>query len=78
MRAHLLSGRFGIGAGIGLSYIACLTSCAMNDIVTVWKLDRLTRPLKDMLQIMEIIDDAGAGFRSLTESIDTTSLGRAA
>ena len=44
-----------------------------DDIVVVWKLDRLTRSLKDLLLIMEIIDNAGAGFRSLTESIDTTS-----
>ena len=44
-----------------------------GDIVVVWKLDRLTRSLKDLLLIMEIIDNAGAGFRSLTESIDTTS-----
>jgi len=36
-------------------------------------LTRLTRSLKDLLLIMEIIDKAGAGFRSLTESIDTTS-----
>ena len=33
----------------------------------------LTRSLKDLLLIIEIIDKAGAGFRSLTESIDTTS-----
>jgi DNA invertase Pin-like site-specific DNA recombinase len=44
-----------------------------GDVVVVWKLDRLTRSLKDLLLIMEIIDKAGAGFRSLTESIDTTS-----
>ena len=44
-----------------------------GDVVVVWKLDRLTRSLKDLLLIMEIIDKAGAGFRSLTESIDTTT-----
>jgi DNA invertase Pin-like site-specific DNA recombinase len=44
-----------------------------RDVVVVWKLDRLTRSLKDLLLIMEIIDAAGAGFRSLTESIDTTT-----
>ena len=44
-----------------------------GDVVVVWKLDRLTRSLKDLLLIMEIIDKAGAGFRSLTESIDTIS-----
>ena len=37
-----------------------------------WKLDRLSRSLKDLLLILERIGAAGAGFRSLTESIDTT------
>ena len=44
-----------------------------GDIVVVWKLDRLSRSLKDVLHIMERIGDARAGFRSLTENIDTTS-----
>ena len=34
---------------------------------------RLSRSLKDMLHIMERIELAGAGFRSLTEAIDTTT-----
>src|SRR3546814_13781444 len=44
-----------------------------GDGVVVWKLDRLSRSLKDMLHIMERIELAGAGFRSLTEAIDTTT-----
>lgn len=44
-----------------------------GDTVVVWKLDRLSRSLKDMLHIMERIADAGAGFRSITENIDTTT-----
>ena len=44
-----------------------------GDVVVVWKLDRLSRSLKDLLILMERIDKAGAGFRSLTESIDTTT-----
>jgi DNA invertase Pin-like site-specific DNA recombinase len=44
-----------------------------GDTVVVWKLDRLSRSLKDVLHIMERIADASAGFRSLTESIDTTT-----
>lgn len=48
-----------------------------GDIVVVWKLDRLSRSLKDLLHIMERIQLAGAGFRSLTEAIDTsTAAGR--
>jgi DNA invertase Pin-like site-specific DNA recombinase len=44
-----------------------------GDTVLVWKLDRLSRSLKDVLHIMEKIGKAGAGFRSLTEAIDTTT-----
>lgn len=44
-----------------------------DDIVVVWKLDRLSRSLKDLLTIIERIETAGAGFRSLTEAIDTTT-----
>lgn len=44
-----------------------------GDVVVVWKLDRLSRSLKDVLTLMEKIQHAGAGFQSLTEAIDTTS-----
>jgi DNA invertase Pin-like site-specific DNA recombinase len=44
-----------------------------GDVFIVWKLDRLSRSLKDLLHIMELIEAAGAGFRSLTEAIDTTT-----
>ena len=44
-----------------------------DDVVVVWKLDRLSRSLKDLLVLIEKIDEAGAGFRSLTEAIDTTT-----
>jgi len=44
-----------------------------GDVVVVWKLDRLSRSLKDVLHIMERIGDASAGFRSITEAIDTTT-----
>jgi hypothetical protein len=32
----------------------------------VWKLDRLSRSLRGVLTIMERLDEANAGFRSLT------------
>ncbi len=44
-----------------------------GDVVVVWKLDRLSRSLKDLLVIMEHINNVGAGFKSITESIDTTT-----
>ncbi len=44
-----------------------------GDVVVVWKLDRLSRSLRDVLILMERLGEAKAGFRSLTESIDTTT-----
>lgn len=44
-------------------------------MLVVWKLDRLSRSLKDVLTLMEKIAQAQAGFCSLTEAIDTTSAG---
>ena len=50
-----------------------LDQLRQGDVLVVWKLDRLSRSLKDMLLILEKITEAGAGFRSLTEHIDTTT-----
>src|SRR5271155_2425980 len=44
-----------------------------GDVLVVWKLDRLSRSLRDVLTIMERLEEAQAGFRSLTEAIDTTT-----
>ena len=44
-----------------------------GDTVIVWKLDRLSRSLKDVLHLMELLGERGVGFRSLTEAIDTTT-----
>ena len=52
---------------------ALLDRLSGGDVVVVWKLDRLSRSLVDLLWILERIKKAGAGFRSVTESIDTTT-----
>ena len=44
-----------------------------GDVVMVWKLDRLSRSLRDMLTILDRINEAKAGFVSMTEAINTTS-----
>ena len=44
-----------------------------GDTVVVYKLDRIARSLKDLLRIIERIEEKGAQFRSLTESLDTTT-----
>lgn len=44
-----------------------------GDLLVVWKLDRLSRSLRDLLFTLEKVQIAGAGFHSLTEAIDTTT-----
>jgi DNA invertase Pin-like site-specific DNA recombinase len=44
-----------------------------SDVLVVWKLDRLSRSLRDVLTIMDRVQEKKAGFRSLTEAIDTTT-----
>ena len=43
-----------------------------GDTLVVWKLDRLSRSLKDLLHILERVEARSARFRSLTEAVDTS------
>src|SRR5260370_31559092 len=46
-----------------------------DDVLVVCKLDRLSRSLIDLLNILKILEDRGAKFRSLGEAIETESAG---
>ena len=46
-----------------------------DDTVVVWRLDRLGRSLKHLISLVEDLERKKVGFRSLTESIDTTTAG---
>jgi DNA invertase Pin-like site-specific DNA recombinase len=52
---------------------ALLASLQPDDVLVVWKLDRLSRSLSDLLLTLAKVNAAGAGFRSITEAIDTTT-----
>ena len=60
-----------IGARIELKKLLLILK--HDDLLIVYKLDRLARSLKDLLSILEQISEAGCGFRSLTEPIDTVT-----
>lgn len=44
-----------------------------GDIVIIWKLDRLGRSLRDLVHLVQEIQEKGAGLKSLHDSIDTTT-----
>ncbi|GEO81531.1 recombinase family protein [Pararhodospirillum oryzae] len=46
-----------------------------GDTLVVWKLDRLARSLKQLIETVEDLGSRGIGFRSLTEAIDTQTTG---
>jgi DNA invertase Pin-like site-specific DNA recombinase len=54
---------------------AALDYMRFGDTLVVWKLDRLARSLKQLIDTVEDLGDRGIGLRSLTESIDTGSTG---
>jgi DNA invertase Pin-like site-specific DNA recombinase len=53
----------------------CLRMLRTGDTLVVWKLDRLARSLKDLVEIVQDLNDREIGFKSVTEAIDTTSSG---
>ena len=54
---------------------AALDYMRSGDTLVVWKLDRLARSLKQLIETVETMEGQGIGFRSLTEAIDTTTSG---
>ena len=54
---------------------AALGYMRQGDTLVVWKLDRLARSLKQLIETVEAMGEQGIGLRSLTEAIDTTTSG---
>ncbi|BAE52113.1 Site-specific recombinase [Paramagnetospirillum magneticum AMB-1] len=54
---------------------AALDFARNGDTVVVWKLDRLARSTRQLIETVDMLDGRGIGLRSLTEAIDTTTAG---
>ena len=50
-----------------------LDSLRPGDTVVVWKLDRLGRSLRHLVELVKILEEKQAGLRSLNDPIDTTT-----
>ena len=46
-----------------------------GDTLVIWRLDRLGRSLKDLIRLVEQLEQRGIGLKSLQENIDTTTSG---
>ncbi|NYY79467.1 resolvase [Escherichia coli] len=54
-----------------------LRTLSAGDTLVVWKLDRLGRSMRHLVTLIEELRQRGVNFRSLTDSIDTsTPMGR--
>jgi DNA invertase Pin-like site-specific DNA recombinase len=58
-----------IGLDEALSYVR------PGDTLVVWRLDRLGRSLRHLIETITALNNRKIGFRSITESIDTTTSG---
>jgi len=54
---------------------AALTECRPGDTLVVWKLDRLGRSLPHLVETVRDLGARGVGFKSVQESLDTTTSG---
>lgn len=52
---------------------AALEFVREGDVLIVWRLDRLSRSLKDLIEMVTLLDSKKIGLKSLNESIDTSS-----
>ena len=51
----------------------CLKALRSGDTLVVWRLDRLGRSLKDLVETVTALEGRDVGFMSLTEAIETRS-----
>ena len=52
---------------------ACLKALRHDDVLVIWRLDRLGRNLKELIELVNELEKKGCGLVSLKESIDTTT-----
>ena len=64
-------------AKYGPSLVAALAKLGPGDTLVVWRLDRLGRSVKHLINLVHDLGERGIEFVSLSENIDTTLVGGA-
>jgi DNA invertase Pin-like site-specific DNA recombinase len=54
---------------------AALSHLREGDVLVIWKLDRLGRTIRGLIDLVGQLRERGVGFRSLTEGFDTSTPG---
>lgn len=52
---------------------ACLKALRSGDVLVIWRLDRLGRNLRELIELVTRFESMGVGLVSLKENIDTTT-----
>ena len=55
--------------------VSAFDTLRARDTLVIWRLDRLGRSLKDLIQMVEQLEKRGVGLKSIQENIDTTTSG---
>ena len=65
-------------SGVSVNRLGLATALEVlrrGDTLVIWRLDRLGRSLKDLIRLVEQLEQRGIGLKSLQENIDTATSG---
>ena len=51
----------------------CMDFARSGDVIVAWKLDRIGRSLKDLIETVNTLKERGIGLRVITQQLDTTT-----
>ncbi len=51
----------------------CIDFAREGDVIVCWKLDRVGRSLKHLIEVINELKNRGVGFRCITQNLDTTT-----